>query len=56
MVWFNGVTQKIARREVVMMVKVECRRGYALELPCNWVVGGVCGEDARNCVIKREIR
>jgi hypothetical protein len=38
------------------MVKVECRRSYGIELPCNWVVNGFCGADAQPCEIRREIK
>lgn len=30
----------------------ECRRGYVVRIPCNWVKGGYCGADARPCVLK----
>ena len=34
---------------------VECRLGYKIALPCNWVKAGFCGVDACACVIVKEV-
>lgn len=28
-----------------------CRRGFRVELPCNWVKEGRCGADTKPCKI-----
>lgn len=35
---------------------VKCRRGFTVELPCNWVNSGFCGVDGRKCRIVRVVR
>ena len=30
----------------------ECRRGFVVRIPCNWVKDGFCGVDARPCVFE----
>jgi hypothetical protein len=30
----------------------ECRKGYAVWIPCNCVKNGFCGVDARPCVFE----
>ena len=32
----------------------ECRRGYMVRIPCNWVKDDYCGVDARPCGKKGE--
>lgn len=35
--------------------KILCRLGHIVEVPCNWVVNGWCGEDSHPCVILKLI-
>ena len=50
--WITVLGVKIRLKVVICLGKCKCHISDNILLPCDWLIGGFCGADAKKCDVR----